>query len=127
MILNGELHRFAWEVPNYKRIVGTAAAVSFATGGIGGLAYGSTSTDVHGHVRVRFVVKKKESEVAALDKEYEATVTEKKAKLNSDLPKTRRAIVARALKDVMEQFKADLAEVTSKGVNAAAVDSVTTK
>ena len=107
--LRCELNDLRWEVPNYDKMLGTSLLVSVATGGIGGLAYGSTPTDILGHARVRFILKKGNEEF--LNKEYIGTASERKAKLKSDTPKTYREMAAKALKSVLSQFTSDLTQL----------------
>ena len=114
LLLQTSLNELAWEVPNYKSIVGTAFTVSLLTGGIGGMAYGSTETDVYGHAKVRFILSQEGSPEILLDREYSANSKARKAKLNCDTPATYREMAAKALRDVYNQFKADLDKILSK-------------
>lgn len=112
--VQGTLTELAWEVPNYEKKVGTAAAVSFLTGGVGGVIYGSTGTDVNGRAKVHFKVSRKGLSDPVLDKDYSGSVTERKAKFSCDTPSTYREIAAKALRKVIDQFKADLESLLSK-------------
>lgn len=99
-----------WEVPNYNRTVGTTFAISLLTGGIGGIAYGSTGIDVLGHAKMQFTLTDSKKKLL-LDREYDATFTERKAKLNCDTPDTYREVAAGALKNVIEKLTVDLREL----------------
>jgi hypothetical protein len=107
-VLQGKLNRLQWEVPGYDRILVTIGIVSFLTGGVGGVIYGSTPADVLGHATVHFTLTDAEGKRILLDREYVATETRSRAKLASDLPSTYRERAATAFKSVLEQFKEDL-------------------
>jgi hypothetical protein len=111
-ILKPTLTELRWEVPSYDRKVGTAMGLSIATGGIGGLIYGSTGTEVLGHSSMRFILLRGEKQV--LNKEYKATATEKKSKLSCDTPDTYREMAAKALQQIMQEFKEDLQKIDWK-------------
>lgn len=108
------LHCLEWEVPDYKHKVRTAFTVSLLTGGIGGVAYGSTSTEVYGRAKMRFVVSEKNRNEVLLDREYSGAATERKSKFNCDTATTYREMAAKAFQQAFEQFKADLEKVILK-------------
>lgn len=110
-MLEGKLRDFRWEVPNYEQKVGTATVLSVVSGGIGGMIYGSTGTDVLGHATIRFVLRDLKENRVLLDQEYKETVTEETTKLACDTPKTCRAMASKALKSVLDRFKEDAARL----------------
>jgi uncharacterized protein YceK len=113
-VLRCTLNKLEWEVPNYDRMVGTTFVLSIFTGGIGGVAYASTQTDVIGRAKMRFIVSRKDQSDILLDREYCGTVTERKAKLSCDFPSTYREVAAMAFRQVFDQFKTDMGRIVSK-------------
>jgi hypothetical protein len=107
-LLEPSLLELRWEVPDYGRKVGTTFAISFLTGGIGGLGYAATGTDVFGHATLRAKLTDSRSKAVMLEREYHATAKDNRAKLNCDTPNTYREMAASALKQIMEQLKDDL-------------------
>lgn len=96
-----ELLDLSWAVPNHDRMMKTAFWTSFLTGGIGGLAYGSTETPVLGHASIHFKVSDQTTGRALFDDTVEAVHQEKMAKLKCDTLETRANIMAAALKDAL--------------------------
>jgi hypothetical protein len=107
-VLEPSLLELRWEVPDYGKIVGTTFAVSVLTGGLGGIGYGATGTDVLGHASLRVKLTEGQSKTVILDREYRATAKDNRAKLSCDTPNTYREMAAAALKDVIGQLKEDL-------------------
>jgi hypothetical protein len=103
------LEDFRWEVPKYDALVGKAFGISIATGGLGGLIYGSTDTPVLGHTTMLVVLSSPQSEL--INKRYVGRVEEERAKLNCDTASTRREMAAKGLADAIRQFKADVLQV----------------
>jgi hypothetical protein len=116
------LDRLQWEVPNYDRILGTTLGVSIATGGLGGLIYGSTGTEVLGHASMEMVLTS--GDAVLLNKKYVGLAKEEKAKMNSDTPATYREVAAKAVADAISQFKADLLALETGGTPVKADASV---
>jgi hypothetical protein len=108
--LQATLKELRWNVPNYKQELATTTTISALTGGIGGLAYGSTGIDVHGIARVQFVLKNQRGGTV-LNREYSSTFTERKSKMNCDTPATYREVAAGALKEVLNQFTRDVQQL----------------
>ena len=106
------LDRLEWEIPGHDRIVGTAFGLSLATGGIGGLIYGSTGTEVLGHAAL--TVRLTSEGRVILEKSYTGTAQEKKAKMKSDTPATGRELAAKAVASAIGQLKADLVATQSE-------------
>lgn len=107
VVVEPVLEEMVWEVPDYKQKVATTFVVSLLTGGIGGLTYGSTSTDVYGRTKltVTFI------DVATgrkLTKTYEVKSQEQMAKLFSDEAETKSKLVGASLTSAMQQFRTDL-------------------
>ena len=107
------LDRLEWEIPNHDRMVGTAMGISFLTGGIGGLIYGSTDAEVLGHASLTMQLRS--GAAVILDKNYSGTAKETEAKMNSDTPGTGREIAAKALAKVIADLKADLLAIQQEG------------
>jgi hypothetical protein len=114
--LTGLVNKLQWEVPSHGRKVATAAAISFATGGIGGVIYGSTDTEVFGHAQFHFTVTSSTNSIL-LDRDYTATAEEKKAKLNCDTPATFREVAAKAFRLIVDQLTADLQKISAAQTN----------
>jgi len=104
--IHGQLARLDWFVPEYKAMLKKAFATSFLTGGLGGLAYGSTSTPVQGNAVLRLRVVKDGKEV--LSREYVGFWEEKTAKLKCDTMDTKSRVAGAALSDAVEKFLKDL-------------------
>ncbi len=113
-VVQGRLRDLRWEVPDYDAMLGTVFVVSFLTGGIGGVIYGSTSTDVFGHATVHFVVSDAQGTRVFLDRDYVATAKEKKSKFKCDTPGTYRLVAAKAYKEVLDRFKDDVRQLDLK-------------
>lgn len=100
------LKELRWEVPGYDTIKTLAFTTSFLTGGVGGMIYGSTSTDVYGIAELSIrVVDVNSADV--LDKAYTGRIEDRKAKLVCDTPGTKSEMVGRALKEAVDKFRAD--------------------
>ena len=100
------LKELKWEVPGYDTIKTLAFTTSFLTGGVGGMIYGSTSTDVYGIAELSIrIVDVNSTDV--LDKAYTARIEDRKAKLVCDTPGTKSEMVGRALKEAVDKFRAD--------------------
>ena len=113
--LSTELRRVQWEVPNYDAILGKTFLYSLFTGGIGGVIYISTSTQVNGFVVVHLELAEARGGRVLLAKEYPGFYTEKMAKASCDTSTTKRRMTTEAFKDAMTQFKADLKRVPAGG------------
>jgi hypothetical protein len=114
--LKPTIRELRWEVPDYDRKLGIAIGIGVATGGIGGFIYGSTGTDVYGYSSMQFVLLHGEKEI--LTKEYKAKAIEKKSKLACDTAPTYREMAAKALQQIMLEFKSDLQKVDWSGARA---------
>jgi len=97
-----------WEVPNYESIVRNAFVVSLLTGGVGGVMYGSSNTDVFGHARMQLLVKDQRTNVVLIEKEYIGVVKENMIKFQCDTAETKARMVSLAVKDLIEKVKLDL-------------------
>ena len=112
-LLEPSLVDLRWEVPDYKRKVGTAFTISLLTGGIGGVAYGASGTDVLGHATLRVKLTDTQQKQVVLERQYQATAKDNRSKFGCDTPDTYRDMAARALKQVVEDLKKDLRELRS--------------
>lgn len=112
--LDSKLGALDWEVPNYDRILGTVFLVSLCTGGVGGVVYGVTETDVFGHATVHFTLTDMSSSSVLLDRDYLGKYSVRKAKLSCDTPDSYREVAAGAFKSVMDQFEADVQKLNTK-------------
>jgi hypothetical protein len=106
--LNTSLNELKWEVPGYQALQTKAFVAGFATGLVGGLIYGATSTDVNGASRLTVQFSDRTSGKLLIDKEYTGSYKTTKAKLKCDSNDTKAEVAGKALKDAMEQFKADI-------------------
>jgi hypothetical protein len=111
LVMYTSLKELVWEVPDYDRKVGTVFVLSFLTGGLGGVAYGSTKTDVYGNARIKITVIRTETGEKLIDKEYVGHIEERMALLKCDTPNTKARIVGLSVKSIMKQFKGDLKRV----------------
>jgi ribulose kinase len=102
--------------------VGTAFAVSLLTGGIGGIAYGASGTDVFGFAAVRVKLIDVRQGRVVLEREYEASAKDNRSKFNCDTPATYREMAAGAFKQVIEDLKEDLRKITSAVENPSPAD-----
>lgn len=107
-LLTCKINELRWEVPNYDHLLDTVGVVSFLTGGVGGVIYGSTDTDVLGHAEIRFSLTNLDSGEMLLNRDYAATITEKKAKLRCDTPATYREVAAKSFQTTIAAFEKDL-------------------
>jgi len=113
--LYSTVKELAWEVPNYDAMIRNTFLISVATGGLGGLAYGSTDCDFYGKAKVLLLLTDKESKNNILEKEYYYRAEEKIIKLKADSTNERARIIGIAFKHVMDQFKADLEKILYEG------------
>lgn len=112
-LLEPSLVDLRWEVPNYNSKLATAFTVSLLTGGIGGLAYGSTGTEVLGHATVHVKLTDVRQKQIILERDYQASSKDKRSKFNCDTPTTYREMAAAALKEVIDELKNDLRKLTT--------------
>jgi len=108
LVLDMSVKKLMWEVPNYDQIITTAFVTSLFTLGIGGLIYGSTSTDVYGHVLINAKLIDPETGKTLIDKDYIGTYKDTMAKLSCDTPGTKSKVIGSSFKNCMNKFKADL-------------------
>lgn len=118
-LLEPTLVDLRWEVPDYGRKVATAFTISLLTGGLGGVGYGSTGTDVFGHVTLRVKLTDTRRQWVILERDYEATAKDNRSKFSCDTPNTYREMAARALKVAIEDLKKDLWKLQNADENAA--------
>jgi hypothetical protein len=112
--LHTQLKELRWEVPNHDTIVTTAFVVSLFTGGIGGVIYGSTGTDVFGYANVHFRLENAQTSQPLLDRDFTATEKRRTTKLVCDTPDTLREVSAGALRTIFNQLEAELKELDLK-------------
>lgn len=115
-LIKPSLIRLEWEVPGYGSMVGTTFGVSLLTGGIGGLIYGSTSTDVFGYVDLEIELYDLSSDKLLTKKLYKGLAKQNMAKLSSDSHETKATIIGLAVQSAINQFKEDLLTLVQKGV-----------
>lgn len=87
-VLHSQLKELRWNVPNHDAMVTTTFIVSFFTGGIGGVIYGCTDTDVFGYADVHFRLENAQTRETVLDRDFKATEKRRTTKLSCDLPDT---------------------------------------
>lgn len=107
-LLNVKLNKLEWEIPNHAQMVGIVFTLSLFTGGIGGIIYGCTSTEILGHAQIDFKLSKPSTGNVLLERQYTGEVKETVTKLSCDTPGTGRVLAGKAVKQIMEQFKGDL-------------------
>jgi hypothetical protein len=107
-LLDVTLRKLEWEIPNHDQMVGIVFGLSLVTGGVGGVIYGSTSTDVMGHAQIAFKLSRPSTGKVLLEREYTGDVQRRVTKFNCDTPKTGRRLAGAAVRNVMEQFNRDL-------------------
>lgn len=109
--IRGTLVKLEWFVPGYQAMLKKVFATSFLTGGLGGLAYGSTSTPVEGHASLKIAVLRGGREV--LNREYVGMHQETIAKLKCDTMETKARVAGSALSDAVDKLLADLDAVST--------------
>lgn len=114
VLITPSLLKMNWHVPGYEAMQGNAFVVSALTGGLGGIIYGSTKTDVLGNTKLHVIVQNSETNETLLDQVYEGSYEEKLAKLSCDTPETKSRVVEKSLKLAIEKFKKDLTNIYSK-------------
>ncbi len=100
--ITGELTKLEWLVPGYQAMLKKVFVASFLTGGLGGVAYGSTETPVVGNVALKIRVSLDGSEI--LVREIVGTHEEKMAKLKCDTMTTKSTVTGLALSDAVEKI-----------------------
>lgn len=123
IVIESSVAKLNWEVPKYKDIVGTAFVVGFLTGGVGGIVYGSTATDVHSDVSLDVRVVEHGSGNVLLEKTYDGHCEEKFPKLKCDTPETKAMMVGKSLKRTMEAMIFDIQKVMSQRSRGTATGS----
>lgn len=108
--ISGTLHTLSWEIPNYNAMVRNAFTVSMLTGGIGGIAYGSTTTPVFGNIDIEYTVKDSISGITVFTNRYTVKHEEKRKKLSSDTPLAKAEITSQALSKSIQMFAQDLSQ-----------------
>lgn len=101
LVVTLELRELSWAVPNHAGMVKTAFWTSFLTGGIGGIAYGSTDTPVFGRAVVAVKLTEPGTGRIVLDQAFDALHEEHTIKLKCDSLETRARVMAAALKAVL--------------------------
>jgi hypothetical protein len=111
MEIVGELTKLEWFVPGYDAMLKKVFVASFLTGGLGGVAYGSTETPVQGNVTIKLTALKSGQEL--LSREYVGIHEEKMAKLKCDVMTTKSRMAGLALSHAVEKFIRDLDSIGS--------------
>jgi hypothetical protein len=106
-----------WEVPDYGSKVFWAFTTSLLTGGIGGVIYGSSDTDVYGHSQMRIRLSSMKTGQSVIEKDYLGVAKEVMSKFKCDTPETKRSMVGKALQNLFVKVLRDLyqLEVSSIG------------
>lgn len=110
-VLHSQLKELRWEVPNHDSMVTTVFVVSLFTGGIGGVIYGCTDTDVFGYADVHFRLENTHTSQTVLDRDFKATEKRRTTKLSCDTPATMREVSAGALRTVFNEFESELKQL----------------
>jgi hypothetical protein len=105
-VIEMELRDVSWAVPNHDKMAKTAFWTSFLTGGLGGLAYGSTGTPVYGHAAIGVKLTDRATGKVFFDETLDAVYEEKIAKLKCDTPTTQSRVMAAALKSAIKKTAA---------------------
>jgi hypothetical protein len=124
LVIDLALKDVSWAVPNHEKMVKTAFWTSLLTGGLGGLAYGSTDTPVFGHAALVVKVTERSSGRVLFNETVETLHEEKMAKLKSDTLGARSQVMAAALKGTL--VKAAGAVRKSRETGAAATPAPAT-
>lgn len=119
--VNGSLVKLEWFVPGYQGLLKKAFFTSFLTGGIGGVAYGSTSTPVEGHAVLKVSVSRDGHEV--LNRTYVGIWQEKTAKFSCDTLDTKTRVAGAALADAIDKMLKDI-DTSTVLVEAPAVSAM---
>lgn len=114
--VTGTLVRLDWFVPNYQSMLKKAFATSFLTGGIGGIAYGSTSTPVQGNAVIKVTVTRAGAEL--LSREYAGLHEESLAKLKCDTLETKSRVAGLAVADAVDKFLKDFDQLGASDASA---------
>lgn len=114
LLVKTELQRLDWEVPAYNTILGMTFVTSVFTGGIGGLIYLSTSTDVNAVAVVRFELSEVNGGKVVASQAVTGRHTERMAKMSCDTHETKARVVALAFQDAVAQWKAELARALAE-------------
>lgn len=109
--IEGELEKLDWFVPGYDSMLKKAFASSLLTGGLGGIAYGSTETLVQGNavLKIRWLQSGRE----ALNREYVGYYEEKIKKLQCDTVETKSRVAGLALSDAIEKLLKDMGSISA--------------
>ncbi len=105
------MYKLEWMVPGHDAMVTKAFVTSMLTGGVGGVIYGSTKTDVFGETNLHLKITEAKTGNVLLEKNYTGKHQEKMAKISCDTPGTRTMMVGKSLKFAVEEIKNDLGEL----------------
>ena len=123
MHIDVRLNDLSWAVPNHDSMMKTAFWTSFLTGGLGGLAYGSTDTPVFGRASLNLRITERATGKVYFDDKIEVVHQEKMAKLKCDTPKTQAHMIAAALADAMAKMKTAVAKAMQTPPTAVAASA----
>ena len=110
-----ELRDASWAVPNHAKMAKTAFWTSFLTGGLGGLAYGSTEAKVYGHAAIAVKVTARATNAVLLDATFEHLHEEATSKFKCDTPTTQARVIAAALRGAVQKAAAAVAAKIAAG------------
>lgn len=113
IMIEPAIEKLEWAVPDYEALLSKAFFISFLTGGIGGVIYGNTDTDVYGNATIRVRVTDKQMGNVLLNKSYNGHHEEQMIKFKCDIPETRVKMANESLKKAIGSMNADLKDVIS--------------
>lgn len=107
--ITGSLYQLEWEIPDYEAMIRKVFAASLLTGGLGGAAYGTTSTQVFSRIDIEYDVRDP-SGSTIFTKRYKIEHEEIRKKLDSDTPGAKSEIASQALSKSINLFLTDLSK-----------------
>ena len=113
-VLQCKINKLSWDVPDYDDLLGTEFIVSFLTGGVGGVIYGCTDTDVFGYADINFNLVSRRDQRPMLNRDYDSTFIETKIKFKCDTPNTYREVAAKSLRMSFDRFENDARQMNLK-------------
>jgi len=111
-IIRPYLINMKWEIPNYEDMIGNLMFISLITGGLGGIIYGSTETDVLGDVSLNIVMENKYSGHVLIDKQYNGHSKKSYSKFVSDSNFKKSRVIGYAFSEIMSKLKSDIKQAS---------------
>jgi hypothetical protein len=117
-LIRAEIVKLQWFVPGYEAMLKKVFVTSFLTGGLGGVAYGSTETEVHGICEL--VIKVDANGRQVLCSSYAEQHIEKMVKLKCDTMDTKSRVAGIAVSRALDKALPEISKAVLGATQVAA-------